>query len=118
MRNAKELDRVAKTQVIERYFECVLSGRAADLPVTADYGSESPQSGRVTGPAAVEYLMAIGAEMTAIRVVQHVVEGNFVATIFEEDTPQGALPVFALFELAGDRVRFVRVFFDSAAAGA
>ena len=52
--------------------------------------------------------------MTDIRVIQHIVEGDFVATYFEEITPQGILPVVGLFEFSGDKIKFVRVFFDSA----
>ena len=111
-------ERQEKTDVIEKYFDCVISGRIDELPVTDDYGSESPSSGLVQGPEAVAYLGRIGAEMSAIRVVQHVVEGNFVATHFEEDIDGGTVPVFALFELAGEKVRFVRVFFDRGAPGA
>ena len=49
-----------------------------------------------------------------IRVVQHIVDGDFVATHFEEITTKGILPIVGLFELRGDKVCFVRVFFDSA----
>lgn len=112
-----ELSRAEKAAVIDRYFACVVSGRVDELPVTDDYGSESPLSGRITGKAAIEYLGSIGAEMKAIRVVRHIVEGDFVATHFDEELAGGTLPVVGLFELEGDRVKFVRVFFDSAGEG-
>jgi hypothetical protein len=112
---SSEYSRDRKTRVIEQYFRCVLEGRLADLPVTPDYGSESPLSGPLRGPEAVAYLGRIGAEMNDIRVLRHVVEGDAVATLFEEVLPSGVLPVFALFDFTGDRIRFVRVFFDSRA---
>ena len=84
------------------------------MPITSNYGSESPLSGFLQGPAAIDYLKTVGPEMDEIRLIQHVVEGNFVATLFEEIVAGGPLPVFALFELKDSKVRFVRVFFDRA----
>lgn len=108
-------DRNRKTRTIEAYFRCVIEGRLADLPVTDDYGSESPLSGPVESPRAVEYLGEIGKAMSDIRIVRHIVEGDWVATHFEEVLPNGVLPVVGLFQFRGDRIRHVRVFFDSAA---
>lgn len=116
--NGVETDRARKARVVDEYFRCVIEGRLQDLPITADYGSESPQSGLVKGVQAVTYLGAIGAEMTDIRIIQNIVEGDFVATYFEEVTPKGVLPVVGLFEFRGDKIKFVRVFFDSAHVGA
>jgi hypothetical protein len=79
----EETDRDRTARVVAEYFRCVVEGRLQDLPITTDYGSESPQSGRVQGATAVTYLGSIGAEMTDIRVMQHIVEGDFVATYFE-----------------------------------
>ena len=91
-----------------------MDGNLKALPLTDDYGSESPQSGVLEGEKAIAFLGMIGAEMSDIRVVQHIVDGDFVATHFEEITARGILPVVGLFELRGDKVCFVRVFFDSA----
>jgi limonene-1,2-epoxide hydrolase len=112
--NNTNSERERKIKVIERYFKSVLDGNLKALPVTDDYGSESPQSGILKGEKAITYLGMIGAEMSDIRVVQHIVDGNSVATHFEEITARGILPIVGLFELKGDKVCFVRVFFDSA----
>ena len=116
--NVEETARDRKARIVDDYFRCVVQGRLHDLPITTDYGSESPQSGLVKGAQAVTYLGSIGAEITDIRVVQTIVEGDFVATYFEEVTPKGVLPVVGLFEFSGEKIKFVRVFFDSAHVGA
>ena len=118
MTEDSESKRRAATQVVEAYLQCVVSGRFSELPITEDYGSEGPRSGVVRGPAAVEYLKTIGPEMDEIRIAQHIVEGDYVATHFEEVTAMGTVPVFGKFELRNGQVRFVRVFFDSALPGA
>jgi heme-degrading monooxygenase HmoA len=106
-----------KARVIEEYFRCVVEGRLDDLPVTPDYGSESPLSGRKQGADAIAYLGEIGKAMRDIRIVRHIVEGDGVATHFEEVLAGSVLPVVGLFEFEDDRIRFVRVFFDNATAG-
>src|SRR5262249_9613512 len=78
--NNTDSEREKKTKVIEQYFKCLVEGNLKALPVTEDYGSESPQSGIVKGEKAIAYLGMIGAEMSDIHVVQHIVDGNFVAT--------------------------------------
>jgi hypothetical protein len=113
-----ESNRRAVTQVVETYLRCVVSGNFSELPITEDYGSESPRSGLLRGRAAVDYLRTIGPEMADIRIVQHVVEGDYVVTHFEEVTAEGTLPIVGIFEVRDGRVRFVRVFFDTAAPGA
>lgn len=108
-------NRELRVQVIEKYFRCVVEGRLDDLPVTEDYGSESPLSGPLEAPKAFDYLGAISREIKDIRVLRHVVENSFAATEFEEVLARGVLPAVALFEFEGDRIRYVRVYFDSAA---
>ena len=112
--SVKENTRDEKVRIIENYFKCVVEGRLEDLPITHDYGSESPLSGLLTGVNAIKYLGIIGAEMSNIQILQNIVEGDFVAVYFEETTQKGILPVVGLFEFKGDKIRFVRVFFDSA----
>ena len=112
--NNTDSERERKIKVIEQYFKCVVDGNLKALPVTDDYGSESPQSGTLNGEKAIAYLGMIGAEMSDVRVVQHIADGDFVATHFEEITIKGILPIVGLFELRDDKVCFVRVFFDSA----
>jgi hypothetical protein len=116
--NVEETDRDRKARIVNDYFRCVIEGRLQDLPITTDYGSESPLSGLVNGTKAITHLGSIGTEMTDIRVIQNIVEGDFVATYFEEVTHKGVLPVVGLFEFSGDKIKFVRVFFDSAHLGA
>lgn len=110
--NASARDR--KIAIIDHYFQCVISSRLNELPVTDDYGSESPLSGLLYGEQAISYLGEIGVEMEGIHVVRHIVDGDFVATHFEETTANSVIPVVGLFEFKDNKIRFVRVFFDSA----
>jgi hypothetical protein len=43
---------------------------------------------------------------------RHIVEGDIVATLFEEDTIHGRIPVFSKFHIESGRIKDVRVFYD------
>ena len=60
MAKDSDLNREAATRVVESYLQCVVGGRFAELPITSDYGSESPRSGLLEGQAAIDYLTTIG----------------------------------------------------------
>ena len=98
--------------MVESYLDCVVRKDFHKLPIAPGYTSESPLSSKLSGQAAVDYLWNIAQGVKAIRIQQHIVEGNHVATLFEEDTVYGPLPVFALWEIEDGRVKDVRVFYD------
>ena len=54
--------------------------------------------------------VSVGVE--AIHVEQHIVEGDWVATLFEEQTTHGPLSVFAKFHVVVARITDINVFYD------
>ena len=60
----------------------------------------------------MKYVKRVADGLTAIRIKQHVVEGDFVATLFEEDTVDGSVAVFSLFQVVSQRVKNVSVYYD------
>lgn len=98
--------------VVESYLDCVVRKEFDQLPVSSDYTAESPMTPKLGGDPAVQYLRAVAAGVKSIRIKQHIVEGDYVATFFEEDTIYGPLPVFARFQIESGRIKDVRVFYD------
>jgi hypothetical protein len=98
--------------VVESFLDCIARKQLDRLPIHPDLAVESPLTARLSGPAAMKYLNAVAASVSAIRVFQHIVEGEHVATLFEEETVNGPLLVFSKFELQAGRVKDVRVFYD------
>jgi hypothetical protein len=82
------------------------------LPIAPEYTAQSPLTPKLTGQAALDYLRVVARAVNAIRVEQHIVEGHHVATLFEEDTVNGTLPVFSRFHIEAGRIKDVRVFYD------
>ena len=106
------MSRDAKVAVVEAFFRCIVEKDLERLPVEPDFTTESPLTPKRRGPAAIEYLRGVAAGMRAIRIEQHIVEGDWVATLFVEDTVHGELTVFSRFHVVGDRIRDVIVFYD------
>lgn len=106
------MSRDEKVAVVELYLACVIRKQLDQLPITPDYTAQSPLTPKLSGPAAVEYLRTVAAGVKDIQIKQHIVEGDHVATFFEEDTIYGRIPVFAKFQIESGRVKDVRVFYD------
>ena len=60
----------------------------------------------------MKYLKRVADAVRAIHVKQHIVEGDWVATLFDEETASGPVSVFAKFEVASSGIRDVIVFYD------
>lgn len=98
--------------VVESFLDCVVSGELDRLPVTPDLTVESPLTPKLSGDAAREYVRAVSAGTKAVRIVQHIVEGDYVATLTENETTNGQLSVFGKFQIEAGRVKDVRVFYN------
>ena len=98
--------------VVESFLDCIVRKDFDRLPIAPEYTAQSPLTPKLTGQAALEYLRVVARAVNAIRIEQHIVEGDHVATLFEEDTVNGTLPVFSRFHIEEGRIKDVRVFYD------
>jgi len=98
--------------VVESFLDCIVRKDFDRLPIAPEYTAESPLTPKLAGKAALDYLRIVARAIKAIRVEQHIVEGHHVATLFEEDTANGTLPVFSRFHIEEGRIKDVRVFYD------
>ena len=101
-----------KVAVVEAFFDCVSSSELDRLPIDPELTVESPLTPKLSGRAAMEYVKAVAAGTNSIQVVQHIVEGDFVATLSENETTNGLLSVFSRFHIEAGRIKDVRVFYD------
>ena len=98
--------------MVESFLDCIVRKDFDRLPIAPEYTAQSPLTPRLTGQAALDYLRIVARAVKAIRIEQHIVEGSHVATLFEEDTANGTLPVFSCFHIEEGRIKGVRVFYD------
>ncbi len=106
------MSRDEKVAVVESFLGCIVSGKLEGLPVAPDLTVQSPLTAKLSGAAAMEYVKAVAAGTQSIEIVQHIVEGDHVATLTENQTINGPLSVFAKFEIESGRIKNARVFYD------
>ena len=106
------MSRDEKIAVVETFLGCMASGELERLPISPELTVESPLTPKLSGDAAMQYVKAVAAGTTSIRIVQHIVEGDYVATVSENQTVNGSLSVFARFQIEAGRIKDVRVYYD------
>ena len=111
------MSRDDKVAVVEAFLSCLASKDLAQLPIEPDLTVQSPLISRVGGAPAMKYLKRVADAVRTISVRQHIVEGDWVATLFDEETANGPVSVFAKFEVVAARIREVSVFYDPRALG-
>ena len=62
--------------------------------------------------AVSEFLTGMFPVIKDLRVRQHIVENEYVATRFDLDTTFGVIPVFDCFRVANGLIQEVRPFYD------
>ena len=106
------MSRDEKVAVVESFLNCMASNELDRLPIDPEFTVESPLVPKLSGRAAMDYVRATSAGTKGIQVVQHIVEGDHVATLSENDTINGPLSVFAKFQIESGRIKDVRVFYN------
>ncbi len=106
------MSRDEKVAVVESFLNCMASDELDRLPIDPEFTVESPLIPKLSGQAAMDYVKAVAASTTGIRVVQHIVEDDYVATLTENETINGSLSVFAKFQIESGRIKDVRVFYN------
>lgn len=105
--------REANIEAVEGYLDAIRSKDLSRAPIAPDIFFTDPLVGELTGEAAWRgFLAQLLPAINGVRVLRHLSEGEFVATMWEADTIWGVIPVFELFRVAGGRVTEARAFLD------
>ena len=79
----------------------------------SDVTFESPLSPKLFGAESViEFLTGLFPAINDVCVKQHIVEGEYVATLFDFDTTFGVIPVFDCFRVSGGEIKQIRPYYD------
>ena len=106
------MTREEKVTVVEAYIHGLGDGDFTDVPFAADVTYESPLTPRKTGKDAVDFLSGLFPIMCGAEVLQHVVEGEYVATVFKLRTPNGETAVFDKFRVVDGRLKEINPYYD------
>ena len=83
-----------------------------DYPFAEDVSYESPLTPKRTGPEAIAFLAALFPLMRGADVHQHIVEGEYVATVFQLRTPNGVTTVFDKFRVVDGQLKEINPYYD------
>jgi hypothetical protein len=96
-----QLTREAKVAVVEAYLHGLAARDISKVPFAANVTFEGPRVPPLAGrDAVVGFLTMILPAIKGIQIKQHIVEGDYVATVFDMETVNGTDHVF-------DRIRVV-----------
>ncbi len=98
---------------VESYLRGLKDKDLSAVPFAPDVTFESPLSPKLNGAeAVVQFLTGLFPAIKDVRVKQHIVEGEYVATLFDLDTTFGVIPVFDCFRVAGGLIKQIRPYYD------
>jgi hypothetical protein len=108
----KTMTRDEKIAVVERYIYGLGQGDFSAVPFAADVSYESPLTARKTGQEAIAFLAALFPLMRGADITQHIVEGEYVATLFSLRTPNGVTAVFDKFRVVDGKLQEINPYYD------
>ena len=106
------MTREENTAVVESYIYGLGNGDFSDVPFADDVSYESPLTPKRTGKDAIEFLSALFPIMRGAEVKQHIVEGEYVATVFHLKTPNGSTVVFDKFRVIDGKLKEINPYYD------
>ena len=106
------MTREEKVAVVECYIYGLGKADFSRVPFADEVTYESPLTARKTGTEAVEFLAGLFPIMRGAEVLQHIVEGDYVATVFTLRTPNGETLIFDKFRVVGGKLHEINPYYD------
>ena len=98
---------------VERYFNGLSQKDLAEIPFAPDVVFEGPLSPKLTGVEAVkEFLNGILPAIQGVRIHRHIVDDEYVATVFDFETAFGVIPICDTFRVVNGQLTEIRPFYD------
>jgi len=103
--------------VIESYLNGLAKKDLSNVPFAADVTFEGPRVPRLVGrQTVVGFLTSIMPLLKRIEIKQHLVDGEFVATMFDMETVDGTNKVVDWLHVSGGQLKAIRSFYYPQAA--
>ena len=98
--------------VVESYISGLGAGDFSKVPFSPEVTYESPLTPRIEGQAVVDFLSGLFPLMRGAEIVQHIVEGEYVASLFILHTPNGSTHVFDKFRVIDGKLAEINPYYD------
>lgn len=106
------MTRDEKVAVAEKYVRGLGNGDFSGVPFADDVTYESPLTPRKTGKEAIDFLSGLFPIMRGAEVLQHIVDGEYVATVFKLRTPNGETIIFDKFRVVDGELKEINPYYD------
>jgi hypothetical protein len=106
------MTREEKIAVVESYIYGLGNGDFSQVPFADDVSYESPLTPKRTGKDAIDFLAALFPIIRGAEIQQHIVEGEYIATVFHLRTPNGVTAIFDKFRVADGTLKEINPYYD------
>ena len=106
------MSREEKVAAVEAYFDCFATKDLSKVSFAEDVTFEGPRMPKLTGRETVlGFMTHILPMVRGIQLKQHIVEGDYVATVFDMETVNGVDHVFDWIHVVDGRIRAIHAFY-------
>lgn len=100
-------------KIVESYIHALRDSDLSRVPFADDVVFEEPLIQPLKGAEAVRaYLPNVLPLIKDARIKQHIAEGEYVATLWDADTPVGIIPVCECFRIVNGQLTEIKAYFD------
>ncbi len=106
------MSREQKVAAVEAYLDCFATKDLSKVPFAEDVTFEGPRMPKLTGRATIlGFLAQILPMVRGIQLKQHIVEGDYVATVFDMETVNGVDHVFDRIHIVDGKIQAIHAFY-------
>jgi hypothetical protein len=106
------VSREQKVAVVDAYLNCFLTKDLSKVRFADDVTFEGPRMPKLVGKQnVIGFLKTILPMIKSIRLKQHIVEGDYVATVFDMETINGVDHVFDRIQVVDEEIKGIQVFY-------
>ena len=108
------MSREQKVAAVEAYLDCFVTKDLSKVSFAEDVTFEGPRLPKLTGrPTVFGFLTHILPMVKGIQLKQHIVEGDYVATVFDMETVNGVDHVFDRIHIVDGQIKSIHAFYYS-----
>jgi limonene-1,2-epoxide hydrolase len=103
----------SNVEIVESYIHALRDKDLSKIPFASDVVFEEPLTPTLHGAEAVlGYLPNVFPLIKDVSIKQHIAEGEYVATLWEAETPMGVIPLCECFRIVGGELKEIKAYFD------
>lgn len=100
-------------EIVECYIHGLRDKDLSKIPFAPDVVFEEPLTPTLVGAEAVlAYLPNVFPIIKDVHIKKHISDGEYVATIWEAETPMGMIPLCECFRIVDGQIKQISAYFD------